>query len=77
MILFNGQIAARVPGVPLVSFRTVDTQRLLGKIATETDLSRRSHIHVKALLSGIFAYASERGSVLRQSWNPQTLFSYI
>jgi hypothetical protein len=61
--LYNGQIAARVSRVRLASFRTVDAQRLLDKIATETDLSRRSHIHLKALLSGIFAYGKRTGAI--------------
>jgi hypothetical protein len=61
--LFNGQIAARVTGVRLASFRTVNAQRWLDKIATETNLSRRSHVHLKALLSGIFAYAKRTGAI--------------
>jgi hypothetical protein len=39
----------------LGSFRTVDAQRRLDAFAGDTELSHRSLIHVKTLLSGAFA----------------------
>jgi integrase len=47
----------------LASFRTVDAQRLLDGIADSTKLSHRSLIHIKTLLSGIFAFAKRRGVI--------------
>ena len=61
--LYTGQISSRVSGFKLATYRTVDAQRLLDKIAAETNLSHRSYIHVKALLSGIFAYAKRTGVI--------------
>ena len=61
--LYNQQISRRVAGLKLATFRTVDVQRLLDKIESETQLSHRTHIHIKALLSGIFAYAARTGHV--------------
>jgi integrase len=61
--LYNAQISSRVAGMKIVSFRTVDAQRLLDKIGNETTLSHRSHIHIKALLSGIFAHAKRTGVI--------------
>ncbi len=61
--LYNAQIASRVTGMKIASFRTVDAQRLLDRIASETNLSHNSHIHIKALLSGIFAYAKRTGVI--------------
>lgn len=61
--LYNAQISSRVAGMKIASFRTVDAQRLLDRIANETTLSHRSHIHIKALLSGIFAHAKRVGVI--------------
>ena len=61
--LYNAQISSRVAGLKIASFRTVDAQRLLDRIANETSLSHRTHIHIKALLSGIFAYAKRTGVI--------------
>ena len=59
--LYNAQIAGRVGGIKLLSFRTVDAQRLLDRIAAETGLSHRSLLHVKSFLSGVFTYAKRIG----------------
>ena len=61
--LYNAQIAARIGGMKLATFRTVDGQRLLDSIASETKLSHRSLIHVKSLLSGVFSFAKRMGSL--------------
>jgi integrase len=61
--LYNAQIAPRVAGMKIAAFRTLDAQRLLDGIANETTLSHRSYIHIKALLSGIFAYAKRTGVI--------------
>jgi len=61
--LYNAQIAGRIGGMKLGTFRTVDGQRLLDRIAYETKLSRRSLTHVKSLLSGIFSFAKRMGAL--------------
>jgi integrase len=61
--LYSAQISSRVAGIKIAPFRTVDAQRLLDRIAAETSLSHRSHIHIKALLSGIFAHAKRTGVI--------------
>jgi integrase len=61
--LYNAQISGRIGGMKLGAFRTVDAQRLLDRIASETQLSHRSMIHVKSLLSGIFSFAKRMGSL--------------
>jgi integrase len=61
--LYNAQIADRIGGMKLATFRTVDGQRLLDSIASETKLSHRSLIHVKSLLSGVFSFAKRMGSL--------------
>ena len=60
--LYKAHIASRV-NVKLMSFRTVDAQRLLDGIASSASLSHRSLTHVKTLLSGIFAFAKRMGAV--------------
>ena len=59
--LYNRQIAARVSGIRIHSFRTVDAQRLLDTVAANEELSHRSLIHIKTLLSAVFAYAKRTG----------------
>jgi integrase len=61
--LYNAQIKARIGGMKLATFRTVDGQRLLDKIASETDLSHSSLTHIKNLLSAIFKFAKRVGAV--------------
>jgi integrase len=61
--LYKAHIASRVSGVKLMSFRTVDAQRLFDRIAAESTLSHRSLIHIKTLLSGIFAFAKRMGAI--------------
>lgn len=61
--LYNAQIKKRIGGVRVASFRPVDTQRLLDKIASETNLSHRSLTHAKNLLSAIFKFAKRIGAV--------------
>jgi integrase len=60
--LYNAHIAPRVGGVKLMSFRTVDAQKLLDGIAGTTELSHRSLTHIKTLLSGVFAFAKRMGA---------------
>lgn len=59
--LYNRNIAPRVSGIRIHSFRTVDAQRLLDTIAANTGLSHRSLIHIKTFLSAVFAYARRTG----------------
>lgn len=47
----------------LRDFRTADGERLLSKIAKQHDLSRRSLIHIKNLMSGIFKHAKRLGAI--------------
>jgi len=61
--LYNSRISSLVAGIKIALFRTVDAQRLLDSVAKEATLSHRSHIHIKALLSGIFAYAKRMGVI--------------
>jgi integrase len=61
--LYNAQIAGRIGGMRLGAFRTVDGQRLLDRIASETKLSHRSLTHIKSLLSGIFSFAKRMGAL--------------
>lgn len=61
--LYNAQIAGRIGGMRLATFRTVDGQRLLDKIGDETKLSHRSLTHVKNLLSAIFKFAKRTGAI--------------
>ncbi len=66
--LYNAQVAPRAAGIRLLSFRTVDAQRLLDTIAANTGLSHRSLLHVKSFLSGVFSYAKRIG--ILDSANP-------
>lgn len=61
--LYKAQIAGRIGGMKLATFRTVDGQQLLDKIAAETDLSHRSLTHIKNLLSAIFKFAKRTGLI--------------
>jgi integrase len=61
--LYKAQIAGRIGGMKLATFRTVDGQRLLDKIASETKLSHRSLTHIKNLLSAIFKFAKRMGMI--------------
>jgi integrase len=61
--LYNAHIAPHVGGMELMSFRTVDAQRLLDGIASMTKLSHRSLTHIKTLLSGMFAFAKRMGAI--------------
>jgi integrase len=61
--LYRAHVAARVAGMRLGSFRTVDAQRLLDGIAGDTNLSHRSLTHIKTLLSAVFAFAKRMGAV--------------
>jgi integrase len=61
--LYNAQISGRIGGMKLSSFRTVDAQKLLDRIAGDTELSHNSLIHVKSLLSGVFAFAKRMGAL--------------
>jgi integrase len=61
--LYNAQIKGRIGGMKLGTFRTVDGQRLLDKIASETDLSHSSLTHIKNLLSAIFRFAKRTGAI--------------
>lgn len=47
----------------LRDFRTADGERLLSEIAKQHDLSRRSLIHIKNLMSGIFKHAKRLGAI--------------
>jgi integrase len=59
--LYNAQIAGRIGGLRLGSFRTVDGQKILDTAESETELSHRSLAHIKNLLSGIFTVARRKG----------------
>jgi integrase len=61
--LYNAQIKGRIGGMKLETFRTVEGQRLLDKIASETKLSHRSLTHIKNLLSAIFKFAKRSGLI--------------
>ena len=61
--LYQAQIRSRIGGMKLASFRTVEGQRMLDGIAATTKLSHRSLIHIKAFLSGVFAFAKRMGAV--------------
>ena len=61
--LYNAQIKSRIGGMKLGTFRTVDGQRLLDKIEDETELSHRSLMHIKNLLSAIFKFAKRTGAI--------------
>jgi hypothetical protein len=67
--LYNAQVAHRIAGMKLATFRTVDAQRLLDGIGNEAKLTHRSIIHIKSLLSGIFTFAKRMGSL---DANPMT-----
>jgi integrase len=47
----------------LRDFRTADGERLLAEIAKQHDLSRRSLVHIKNLMSGIFKHAKRLGAI--------------
>jgi integrase len=59
--LYNAQIAGRIGGLRLGTFRTVDGQNILDAAESETELSHRSLTHIKNLLSGIFTVARRKG----------------
>lgn len=61
--LYNAQIEKRIGGIRLRDFRTIDGQRLLDRIADETELSHQSLTHIKSLLSGIFSSAKRMGAL--------------
>lgn len=47
----------------LRDFRTADGERLLAEIATHHDLGRRSLVHIKNLMCGIFKHAKRLGAI--------------
>jgi integrase len=59
--LYNAQIAGRIGGLRLGTFRTADGQNILDTAERETELSHRSLMHIKNLLSGIFTVARRKG----------------
>lgn len=59
--LYNAQIAGRIGGLRLGTFRTADGQNILDTTERETELSHRSLMHIKNLLSGIFTVARRKG----------------
>jgi integrase len=59
--LYNAQIAGRIGGLRLGTFRTADGQNILDTAESETELSHRSLTHIKNLLSGIFTVAKRKG----------------
>jgi integrase len=59
--LYQKHIAPRVAGVKLWQFRTVDCQRLLDKIAGDTQLSNSSLFNIKTFLSAVFTHAKRMG----------------
>jgi integrase len=61
--LYNAQIKERIAGMRLGTFRTVDGQRLLDTIASETKLSHRTLTHIKSFLSGVFSFAKRMGAL--------------
>lgn len=63
MKLYEVQISDRIGGMKIATFRTVDGQRLLDKIASETKLAHRSLEHIKNLLSAIFKFAKRTGEI--------------
>lgn len=61
--IFEDHVSKHVAGLRVQEFRTVDGQRLLDKIASETKLSHRSLIHIKSFLSGVFSFAKRTGAL--------------
>jgi site-specific recombinase XerD len=60
--LYNLHVAPNVAGLRIASFRTVDGQKLLNRLATGS-LSHLTLIHVKSFLSGVFSFAKRMGAV--------------
>jgi integrase len=61
--LYNSQLAERIGGLRLASFRTVDGQRLLSTIDQEEELSHQSFLNINSLLSAIFTHARRNGTL--------------
>jgi integrase len=59
--IFEAYLKARLRGIRLCDFRTIDGERILTLISHETGLSHRSLLHIKNFLSGAFTYAKRIG----------------
>src|SRR5580692_10017721 len=61
--IWRNHIKPRVGEMRVRDFRTWDGERLLKRIAEESDLSRASLKHVKSVLSAIFKHAKRNGAI--------------
>jgi integrase len=61
--IWHNHISPKVGDVWVRDFRTWDGERLLQRIAAESDLSRASLKHVKSVLSAIFKHAKRCGAI--------------
>lgn len=61
--IWRNHIKPRVGEMRVRDFRTWDGERLLKRIAEESDLSRASLKHVKSVLSAIFKHAKRTGAI--------------
>lgn len=61
--IWHNHIKPKVGEMRVREFRTWDVERLLRRIAQESDLSRASLKHVKSVLSAIFKHAKRNGAI--------------
>ena len=61
--IFEDHVSKHVAGLRVQEFRTVDGQRILDQIASETKLSHASLTHIKSFLSGVFSFARRTGAL--------------
>ncbi|MGC1649680.1 MAG: tyrosine-type recombinase/integrase [Candidatus Sulfotelmatobacter sp.] len=61
--IWNKDLKPRLNGVLVREIRTWDAERLMRRIAAESDLSHSTLKHVKSVLSAIFAHAKRCGAI--------------
>jgi integrase len=66
--LYKRYISPRVGGMRIREFRTIDGQRLLDGIASESPLSASTLSNIKTFLSAVFAHAKRMGAL--DDFNP-------
>jgi integrase len=60
--IWENHLLKRIGQIQLREFRTVHASKMLRAIAAESDLTKTTLQHIKAVLSGVFTYAKNEGA---------------